>query len=196
MPRVANQHSKRVKVLKYVKVADGWRFSNVLERNGKVVRDHVPISGCDERHPEGTYYLEWYEAGNQRRRKAIHDFGNLVEQARRKAHRGRGRAGGGNQRASKTNPRRQSTAARLQGHRQIPRVHRAPPLPPHLLDLSLYAFAPLAQVLRQQRCRRRFAGRHSEIHDRLLQAGPRQSHRVRQTGGRSEKCPSVSTKPS
>ena len=85
MPRIASQYAKRVKVLKYVKVGDGWRFANVIERNGKVVRDHVLISGRDEHHPEGTYYLEWYEVGNRRRRKAVRDFAQLIEQARRKA---------------------------------------------------------------------------------------------------------------
>jgi hypothetical protein len=39
VPRIANQYAKRVKVLKYVKVGDGWRFANVIERNGKIVRD-------------------------------------------------------------------------------------------------------------------------------------------------------------
>jgi integrase len=85
MPRTSNQYAKRVKVLKYVKVGDGWRFANVVERNGKIVRDHVLISGCDQHHPEGTYYLEWYELGNRRRRKAVLDFAELIEEARRKA---------------------------------------------------------------------------------------------------------------
>jgi hypothetical protein len=62
-----------------------WRFANVVERQGKIVRDHVLISGSDQHHPEGTYYLEWYEVGNRRRRKAVRDFAELIDQARRKA---------------------------------------------------------------------------------------------------------------
>lgn len=84
MPRKLRQYANRVKVLKYVKVGR-WRFANVVERNGKVVRDHVLISGRDEHHPEGTYYLEWYELQNRRRRKAVPNFAELVEEARRKS---------------------------------------------------------------------------------------------------------------
>jgi integrase/recombinase XerD len=85
MPRKVRQYAQRVKILKYVKSGEAWRFANVVERNGKVVRDHVLISGVDERHPEGTYYIEWYEIGNRRRRKAVQDFAEVVEAARRKA---------------------------------------------------------------------------------------------------------------
>lgn len=85
MPRKAKQYANRVKILKYVKVRNVWRFAKILERNGKIVRDHVLISGRDEHHPEGTYYLEWYEIDNRRRRKAVPNFADIVEQSRRKA---------------------------------------------------------------------------------------------------------------
>jgi integrase/recombinase XerD len=78
-------YAQRVKILKYVKAGEKWRFANVVEKAGKVVRDHVLIAGRDEHHPEGTYYIEWYEVGNRRRRKAVPNFAELVEQARRKA---------------------------------------------------------------------------------------------------------------
>jgi hypothetical protein len=35
-------------------------FTPVVERKGKIIRDHVLINGKDEHHPEGRYYLEWY----------------------------------------------------------------------------------------------------------------------------------------
>jgi len=51
-----HRYGIRVNILKYVKTNEKWRFANVVEKNGKVVRDHVLISGRDEHHPEGTYY--------------------------------------------------------------------------------------------------------------------------------------------
>ena len=52
MPR-KHKYGIRVKILKYVKAGEKWRFANVVEKNGKLVRDHVLISGLDEHHPEG-----------------------------------------------------------------------------------------------------------------------------------------------
>lgn len=78
-------YGNRVNVLKYVKAGEKWRFASVVEKNGRLVRDHVLISGLDEHHPEGTYYIEWYEIGNRRRRKAVTDFARILEEARRKA---------------------------------------------------------------------------------------------------------------
>jgi hypothetical protein len=42
----------------------GVRSAPVFERNGKIVRDHVWVSGREEHHPEGRYYLEWYQGGS------------------------------------------------------------------------------------------------------------------------------------
>ncbi|MBZ5507215.1 MAG: tyrosine-type recombinase/integrase [Acidobacteriia bacterium] len=85
MPRKQKQYANRVKILKYVKVGEAWRFANVTERSGRIVRDHVVIAGRDEQHTEGTYYLEWYELDNRRRRKAVPNFSELIEEARRKS---------------------------------------------------------------------------------------------------------------
>ncbi len=84
MPR-KQQYARRVKILKYVKTGNRWHFANVVESKGKLLRDHVLISGVDEHHPEGTYYIEWYETGNRRRRKSVPDFDSLLDEARRKA---------------------------------------------------------------------------------------------------------------
>jgi len=78
------RYAERVNILKKVRVAGSWRLASVLERNGKIVRDHVLISGHDEHHPEGGYYVEWYQEG-RRRRQAIADFSEVVEAARRKS---------------------------------------------------------------------------------------------------------------
>jgi integrase/recombinase XerD len=77
-------YAERVNVLKKVRVNGAWKLASVLERNGKIVRDHVLISGNDEHHPEGGYYLEWYQEG-KRRRKAVGDFSEVIEAARRKS---------------------------------------------------------------------------------------------------------------
>ncbi|MGA8734413.1 MAG: tyrosine-type recombinase/integrase, partial [Terriglobales bacterium] len=84
MPGKPKLYAHRVKILKYVKVGDAWRFANVVKRSGRMVRDHVLITGRDEHHPEGSYYLEWYEHG-KRHRKAVADFATVAEAARLKA---------------------------------------------------------------------------------------------------------------
>ena len=84
MPGKPKLYAHRVKILKYVKVGDAWRFANVVKRSGRIVRDHILITGCDEHHPEGSYYLEWYEHG-KRHRKAVADFATVAEAARLKA---------------------------------------------------------------------------------------------------------------
>ena len=80
----SKQYAERVNILKKVRVGGVWKLSAVLERNGKIVRDHVLISGDDEHHPEGGYYLEWYQEG-KRRRQAVGDFSEVLEAARRKS---------------------------------------------------------------------------------------------------------------
>ena len=84
MPGRAKPYTHRVKILKYVKAGDAWRFANVVERSGRILRDRVLIAGCDEHHREGSYYLEWYEHG-KRYRKAVADFATVTEAARLKA---------------------------------------------------------------------------------------------------------------
>ncbi|HEY4902433.1 MAG TPA: tyrosine-type recombinase/integrase [Candidatus Sulfotelmatobacter sp.] len=84
MPGRAKPYTHRVKILKYVKAGDAWRFANVVERSGRILRDRVLIAGCDEHHREGSYYLEWYEHG-KRYRKAVADFASVTEAARLKA---------------------------------------------------------------------------------------------------------------
>lgn len=78
------QYAGRVNVIKRIKVGDRWPFAPVVEKNGKLLRDHVWLSGRDEHHPEGRYYLEWYEGG-KRRRQAVSEFAQVVDAARRKS---------------------------------------------------------------------------------------------------------------
>ena len=69
----AKQYAERVNIIKMVKVNGKWRFARIVERNGRIIRDHVWVDGRDEHHPEGRYYLEWYEDG-KRRRKPVESY--------------------------------------------------------------------------------------------------------------------------
>ena len=80
----AKQYTDRVNIIKRIKLGSKWPFAPVVEHNGRIVRDHVWVAGCDEHHPEGRYYLEWYEAG-KRRRKPVSRFENLLQVARSKS---------------------------------------------------------------------------------------------------------------
>jgi hypothetical protein len=84
MPKTANRngYASRVNILKYVKVANKWRFAPVQLVNNKLKSDFL-IDGQAERHAEGTYYIEWYEVG-RRRRQSVKDSAEILEQARRK----------------------------------------------------------------------------------------------------------------
>ena len=62
----AKHYDDRVNVIKRIKLGTKWPFAPVVEHNGRIVRDHVMVAGQDEHHPEGRYYLEWYEAGRRR----------------------------------------------------------------------------------------------------------------------------------
>jgi hypothetical protein len=50
----ARQYADRVNVIKMVKVNGRWPFVRIVERNGRIVRDHVWVDGQDEHHPEGA----------------------------------------------------------------------------------------------------------------------------------------------
>jgi integrase/recombinase XerD len=80
----AKQYGERVNVVKYVRVEKKWRFAAVVEKKGRVIRDHVWIGRRDEHHPEGRYFLEGYQAG-KRRRHSVGGFENVVDGSRRRA---------------------------------------------------------------------------------------------------------------
>jgi integrase/recombinase XerD len=81
----SRSYAERVNVLKKVLVNGNWKFVPVLEKSGKIVRDHVVIAGHDEHHPEGSYYIEWYEGTESRRKESVGGFENVLEAARRKS---------------------------------------------------------------------------------------------------------------
>jgi hypothetical protein len=83
MARV-KQYADRVNVIKRIKIGVKWPFAPVVERNGRIVRDRVWIKGQDEHHPEGRYYIEWYQDGG-RRRKPVATFDLVLQTARAKS---------------------------------------------------------------------------------------------------------------
>src|SRR6267143_3487978 len=73
----------RVNILKKVKVGRNWNlYPAVVEPNGKL-RDKVRVRGKVELHPEGYYYIEWWQDG--RKREQTKDRAEVVDRARRKA---------------------------------------------------------------------------------------------------------------
>ncbi len=57
--------NRTVNLTKRVRTSRGLRYcSVVLAANGRVRADLVIVNGQEERHPEGAYYLEWWEGLN------------------------------------------------------------------------------------------------------------------------------------
>jgi integrase/recombinase XerD len=63
--------NRTVNLTKRVQTAKGLRYCTVvLAMNGRVRADLVVVNGQQERHPEGAYYLEWWE-GSKRVRLSV-----------------------------------------------------------------------------------------------------------------------------
>ncbi len=78
MPRLP-----RVKLLKQIKVNDKWMLAPALfDSKGRVRRDHVRVKGKDEIHPEGSYFIEWWDEGRRHREAAGADAFDAADKAR------------------------------------------------------------------------------------------------------------------
>ena len=76
--------NKEVNLTKRVKTAQGPRFCPVvISANGRVKPDFVFIGGKEERHPEGAYYLEWYEGGRRVRQSVGKDASTAAARRQR-----------------------------------------------------------------------------------------------------------------
>ena len=65
-------YAERVNIIKYVKLADRWRFAPVVKRpNGNIHWDYVLIDGTAQQHLEGKYFIEWREDGARRRKSVM-----------------------------------------------------------------------------------------------------------------------------
>src|SRR5215470_12371425 len=64
--------NRECNLTKRIRLADGTtRFCRVvLSNNGRVKPDLVWVNGKQEAHPEGNYYLDWYD-GNKRIRLSV-----------------------------------------------------------------------------------------------------------------------------
>jgi len=61
--------NRHVNLTKRIRTPNGLRFCPViLSANGRVKPDYVFVAGHEERHPEGAYYLEWYDGAKRVRR--------------------------------------------------------------------------------------------------------------------------------
>src|ERR1700677_1611539 len=80
----AKQYGERVNIVKYLRVEKKWLFAAVVEKEGRVIRNQVWIAHRKEHHPEGRYFLEWYQGG-KRRRHSVGGFENVIDGARLKA---------------------------------------------------------------------------------------------------------------
>ena len=58
--------NRQVNLTKRVQTPHGTRYcAVVLSANGRVKPDIVIANGCEERHPEGAYYLEWRDGAKR-----------------------------------------------------------------------------------------------------------------------------------
>jgi integrase/recombinase XerD len=63
--------NRQVNLTKRVRTPKGLRFCPVIvSANGRLRPDYVLVVDKEERHPEGAYYLEWYE-GSRRVRRSV-----------------------------------------------------------------------------------------------------------------------------
>src|SRR5579859_1740786 len=75
--------SSRVKLFKQVKINDKWALAVVLfDSKGRVRKDHVLVNGKDENHPEGSYFIEWWDRGQRHREAAGPRALDAAEKAR------------------------------------------------------------------------------------------------------------------
>jgi hypothetical protein len=56
----------RVKLLKQIKIDTAWVLAPALfDSKGRIRRDHIMFEGRDEAHPEGSYFLEFWDQGKR-----------------------------------------------------------------------------------------------------------------------------------
>ena len=80
-----NTQSREVNLTKRVQTSKGMRYCPViLGSNGRIRPDVVLVNGRPERHPEGSYYLEWREKGRRVRLSVGKDAQDAAARRQRK----------------------------------------------------------------------------------------------------------------
>lgn len=75
----------QVRLTKRVQTKDGPRYCPVvMAQNGRVMPDMVTVDGREENHPEGAYYIDWYEKGKRRRQSVGKSAADAFSKQRRK----------------------------------------------------------------------------------------------------------------
>ena len=80
--------ASKVNLSKYVQVAPGeWRFCPVvMSAGGRPKQDLVLVNGIQEKHLEGAYYIDWYDAGKRRRQSVGKDPNVAFAEQQRQIH--------------------------------------------------------------------------------------------------------------
>ena len=153
-----------VRLFKQIKIHGSWKHAPALfDTKGRVRRDHVRVAGKDEVHEEGSYFLEWWDAGRRLREPGGPDAFVAAEKAK---HKQAERA------AIHSGIRMASPAAPTQDRsRQIRRIHPLSPELTHLPDLPSHA-AILRRVLQKDTYRRCRAPGSARLRDQLLPMRP------------------------
>jgi integrase/recombinase XerD len=77
--------ANRVRLLKQVKTGNGWVLAPALfDTKGRIRRDHVRVDGIDELHPEGGYFIEWWQNGRRKREAVGADAWAAADRAQHK----------------------------------------------------------------------------------------------------------------
>jgi integrase/recombinase XerD len=77
--------NRECNITKRVQLARGWRYCPVvLSANGRVKPDVVLVSGKQETHKEGAYYLEWHEGAKRVRLSVGKDASDASARRQRK----------------------------------------------------------------------------------------------------------------
>jgi integrase/recombinase XerD len=80
MPKIS-----RVKLLKQIKTDGAWVLTPALfDSKGRIRRDHVMVDGRDEVHPEGSYFLEFWDQGKRKREAAGPDAFIAADRAKQR----------------------------------------------------------------------------------------------------------------
>lgn len=75
-----------INIKKRIQVNGKWTFAAIAIRNGRRWSDHCIVNGVAEKHPEGVYYIEWYEGKKRTQRPAGKTLAEAMEAAENQEH--------------------------------------------------------------------------------------------------------------